>query len=92
MSRIGKLPITVPKNVTVSIDDKIIQIKGLNAILTQEIPKELKINCDELSIYYFEPQPEGHTEVKKIRVDRHGELMDIWPNGFFSERDSELFL
>ena len=43
-------------------------------------------------IYYFEPQPEGHTEVKKIRVDRHGELMDIWPNGFFSERDSELFL
>jgi len=56
------------------------------------IPKELKINCNEVSIYYFEPQPEGHTEVKKIRVDRHGELMDIWPNGFFSERDSELFL
>jgi predicted ATPase len=56
------------------------------------IPKELKINCDEVSIYYFEPQPEGHTEVKKIRLDRHGELMDIWPNGFFSERDSELFL
>lgn len=43
MSRIGKLPITVPKNVTVSIDDKIIQIKSLNAILIQEIPKELKI-------------------------------------------------
>jgi large subunit ribosomal protein L6 len=47
MSRIGKLPITVPKNVTVSIDDKIIQIKGLNAILTQEIPKELKIEFFE---------------------------------------------
>jgi hypothetical protein len=60
-----------------------------NGILT---PKELKINCNEVSIYYFEPQTEGHTEVKKIRVDRHGELMDVWPNGFFSERDSELFL
>ena len=47
MSRIGKLPISVPKNVTVSIDDKIIQIKGLNAILTQEIPKELKIEFFE---------------------------------------------
>ena len=56
------------------------------------IPKELKIKCSEVSIYYFEPQPEGHTEVKKIRIDKHGELMDIWPNGFFSERDSELFL
>jgi len=47
MSRIGKLPISVPKNVTVSIDDKIIQIKGLNALLTQEIPKELKIEFFE---------------------------------------------
>jgi large subunit ribosomal protein L6 len=47
MSRIGKLPISVPKNVTVSIDDKIIQIKSLNAILIQEIPKELKIECFE---------------------------------------------
>jgi predicted ATPase len=56
------------------------------------IPKELKIQCSEVSIYYFEPQPEGHTEVKRIRIDRHGELMDVWPNGFFSERDSELFL
>jgi predicted ATPase len=56
------------------------------------IAKELKIECNDVSIYYFEPQPEGHTKVKKIRVDRHGELMDIWPNGFFSERDGELFL
>jgi large subunit ribosomal protein L6 len=47
MSRIGKLPISVPKNVTVSIDDKIIQIKSLNAILIQEIPKELKIEFFE---------------------------------------------
>jgi len=47
MSRIGKLPISVPKNVTVSIDDKLIQIKALNTILTQEIPKELKIEFFE---------------------------------------------
>lgn len=47
MSRIGKLPITVPKNVTVSIDEKIIRIKGLNTILTQEIPKELEIQLFE---------------------------------------------
>jgi len=43
MSRIGKLPISVPKNVTVLINDNIIKIKGLNETLIQEIPKELKI-------------------------------------------------
>lgn len=55
------------------------------------IPKELKITPDCVSIYYFEPLPEGYTAVKKIRVDRHGELLDLWPGGFFSERDGELF-
>lgn len=55
------------------------------------LAKELKITADDVSIYYFEPVPEGHTIVKKIRVDRYGELLDYWPGGFFSERDSELF-
>jgi predicted ATPase len=55
------------------------------------LPKNLKISKDDISIYYFEPVSEGHTVVKSIRVDRHGELLDLWPGGFFSERDSELF-
>lgn len=55
------------------------------------LPNNLKISKDDISIYYFEPVSEGHTVVKSIRVDRHGELLDLWPGGFFSERDSELF-
>ena len=55
------------------------------------IPKELKLKAEDVSIYYFDPVAEGHTVVRKIRVDRHGELLDLWPGGFFSERDSELF-
>jgi large subunit ribosomal protein L6 len=47
MSRIGKLPITVPKNINVLIDDKTIEIKGSNTILTQKIPKEIKIEFFE---------------------------------------------
>jgi large subunit ribosomal protein L6 len=47
MSRIGKLPISVTKNIIVLIDDKIIKIKGSNAILIQEIPKEIKIEFFE---------------------------------------------
>jgi predicted ATP-dependent endonuclease of OLD family len=55
------------------------------------IPKDLKISQEDISIYYFDPQPNGETLVKLIRVDKYGELLDLWPGGFFSERDSELF-
>jgi predicted ATPase len=55
------------------------------------IPSELRFTPEELFIYYFDPQPDGQTVVKRIRIDKYGELMDLWPGGFFSERDRELF-
>jgi predicted ATPase len=53
--------------------------------------EELKLQPQDVSIYYFDPQPDGTTKVKKIRLDKQGELLDLWPGGFFSERDIELF-
>jgi hypothetical protein len=55
------------------------------------MPKEFKFSNEDLRIYYFKPEPEGHTTVKEIRVDKYGELLTPWPGGFFSERDRELF-
>ena len=55
------------------------------------LPDELKLDSKDVTIYYFDPQPNGTTKVKNIRMDRYGELMDVWPGGFFSERDDELF-
>lgn len=55
------------------------------------LPRELKFNAENLRIYYFNPEPEGYTSIKEIRVDKHGELLNRWPGGFFSERDRELF-
>ena len=55
------------------------------------MPKELNFTNEDLVVYYFKPEPEGHTSVKEIRVDKHGELLTPWPGGFFSERDRELF-
>lgn len=55
------------------------------------LPDELKLLSTDVQIYYFEPQPNGVTTVKKIRLDKYGELMDRWPGGFFSERGKELF-
>lgn len=52
---------------------------------------DIQLKCEKLNIYYFEPKGNGFTDVKKIRVDRFGELLDLWPGGFFSEREGELF-
>jgi predicted ATPase len=55
------------------------------------ISKNIYIENSEVNIYYFEPLDSGFTRVKKIRIDKFGELLDIWPGGFFSEREGELF-
>jgi len=43
MSRIGKLPIKVPKNINILLDEENIKVKGPTGELNQKIPKELKI-------------------------------------------------
>ena len=44
MSRIGKLPVNLPKGVTVSIsDDNVVSVKGPLGELTQEVDKDLKV-------------------------------------------------
>lgn len=57
----------------------------------KDIPNELKLNSDQVSIYYFHPNGKGSTQVLKIRIDKQGEMLTEWPGGFFSERDRELF-
>ena len=46
MSRIGKLPITLPKGVTLAVDDNLVSIKGplgeLNRQITPEVLLEIK--------------------------------------------------
>jgi AAA ATPase domain/Protein of unknown function (DUF3696) len=51
----------------------------------------LAVKAGDLSILYFDPQPDGSTKVKRIRVTDDGEFLDRWPRGFFEERGRELF-
>ena len=55
------------------------------------IDSPLSLKPEDLSVVYFEPQPDGYTKVKSIRVSRQGDFMDRWPRGFFEERGKELF-
>tara|TARA_B110000971_G_scaffold198516_1_gene215190 strand:- start:9281 stop:9889 length:609 start_codon:yes stop_codon:yes gene_type:complete len=47
MSRIGKLPIEIPKNVTITLENSKIQVKGPHGNLSQTIPKEIKVSYTE---------------------------------------------
>ncbi len=48
MSRIGKMPIPVPANVTVNISDKnLIKVKGPKGELIQQIDPDIKVSVEE---------------------------------------------
>jgi large subunit ribosomal protein L6 len=56
MSRIGKLPVNLPKGVTVSVSDtNLVSVKGPLGVLTQEINKDLKVEVVENEIHLSRP-------------------------------------
>lgn len=57
---------------------------------TQSNP-ELLIRPEDVSVVYFDPSPGGTTRVKRLRISEDGDFLDLWPRGFFPERDQELF-
>jgi large subunit ribosomal protein L6 len=56
MSRIGKLPVTLPKGVTVSVNDgNVVSVKGPLGELTQTIDKDLKVEVVDNEIVLSRP-------------------------------------
>jgi len=50
MSRIGKLPISVPAGVTVSVKDDVVTVKGAKGELTQKVDSRIKVSVKDDSI------------------------------------------
>ena len=47
MSRIGKLPITLPKGVTVTVEGNVVRVKSSKGELTERIPSEVQVEVEE---------------------------------------------
>jgi large subunit ribosomal protein L6 len=61
MSRIGKLPVTIPDGVTVTVDkNNIISVKGPLGELNQQVNKEIKIEISEHEIVVTRPSDMKH--------------------------------
>ena len=56
MSRIGKLPITVPAGVTVTVaDDNTVTVKGHKGSLTQQVNKDITFSQDKGVLHVLRP-------------------------------------
>ncbi|MCQ2209364.1 MAG: 50S ribosomal protein L6 [Paludibacteraceae bacterium] len=58
MSRIGKLPISIPSGVTVSVKDNVVTVKGPKGELTQSVNPEIKMEIKDGSISFSRPSDE----------------------------------
>jgi hypothetical protein len=46
---------------------------------------------DKVSVIYVQRGADGSTQFIPLRIDERGEFLDVWPEGFFDERLSEVF-
>jgi large subunit ribosomal protein L6 len=55
MSRIGRLPVTVPPQVEVKIDGKVIKVKGPKGSLEYTFPQDIDVSMDNGTINVTRP-------------------------------------
>jgi len=50
----------------------------------------VSVSPDDVSIVYLSPTVDG-VVTKRINITGDGDFEEEWPDGFFDERDEELF-
>ena len=58
MSRIGKSPIPVPSGVDVTLDGRVVRVKGPQGSLEREIPGEITVRQEDSTIFVERPNDE----------------------------------
>lgn len=53
--------------------------------------REGVLDPDLVSILYVDQDDFGEAHVQPLRLDKEGDFLDSWPNGFFEERLDEVF-
>ena len=60
MSRIGKLPIAIPKGVTVAVDGGIVRVKGPKGELTRKVAQDISVAVENDTIRVSRPSDESN--------------------------------
>ena len=56
-----------------------------------QIEDARKLDFENISILYFDPNIDGTTSIKRLRLAPDGTFVDRWPRGFFTEKYGDLF-
>lgn len=64
---------------------------GLSPVIDMQKVKGHELKAEQVSVVYVSKNESGITKMKPLRLSDDGEFIDRWPNGFFTERDIELF-
>lgn len=66
-------------------------LRRMREKVDDELPRpELDIKPEDVSIVYFHKVDDA-IAIKEMRINKKGEFIDKWPNGFFEERMEELY-
>jgi hypothetical protein len=53
--------------------------------------KLIGLSAEHVSVLYVDKLEDGSSKIFPLRISHDGEFIDRWPNGFFTERDGDLF-
>ena len=75
MSRIGRLPITVPSGVDVKIDGSVVTVKGGKGELTHTVASPIEVNLEDTTLSVTRPNDERtsrslHGLTRTLRANR----------------------
>lgn len=62
MSRVGKIPVQIPNNVTVSLDDQILSVKGPKGQLSQKVDKDINVEIVDNQIIFSNDKTDRRTK------------------------------
>jgi large subunit ribosomal protein L6 len=87
MSRIGNLPVNLPKGVTVSIsDNNVVSVKGPLGVLTQTIDKDLKVELVDNQVKLSRPsESKNHKSLHGLYRALIANMVEGVANGYKKE-------
>ena len=61
-----------------------------NSFLDSDLHTSLTLSSRNISFVYFKPLKD-ETAIYQIRIDENGNFLDKWPDGFFDDRDEDIW-
>lgn len=87
MSRIGNLPVNLPKGVTVTVSDtNVVSVKGPLGQLTQEVDKDMKVEVVENEVHLSRPtESKNHKSLHGLYRALIANMVEGVSNGYKKE-------